>query len=130
MKKTLYFPLLLCLKKKLLQIGMCSLSGCIQPSLSVVFCFFLPHNEACGVLVPQPRNEPRCPAVAAGSPNHWTARESLIPVLHKTTWHSYIGLPTGPYVAGWSSARRCSSQVTGGSGRDKQRPTTGPEADG
>ena len=40
--------------------------------------FFWPHHSEFGILVPQPRIEPKRPALGAWSRNHWTARESLI----------------------------------------------------
>ena len=45
------------------------------------FCFFfLPHREACGILLPCPGIKPVSPSVEAWSPNHWTAREVLTPL--------------------------------------------------
>ena len=42
-----------------------------------VFVFFFAHAIWLGgILVPRPGMEPVPPAVEAGSPNHWTARES------------------------------------------------------
>ena len=62
-------------RKKLLQIDMCSLSVCMHPSLLVLF--FAHHTmKPVGILVPQPGNEPRSPALAAQSPNPWTAGDS------------------------------------------------------
>ena len=42
------------------------------------FGFFGPRCTACGILVPRPGIEPKPPALAAQSLNHWTAREVLI----------------------------------------------------
>ena len=41
------------------------------------FCFvsYSPYHLACGILVPQPRIEPRLSALGAWSLNHWTTRE-------------------------------------------------------
>ena len=41
------------------------------------FFFFWPCGMACGILVPQPGNEPGPAAMEAQSPNHWTTREVL-----------------------------------------------------
>ena len=41
----------------------------------LTFFFFWLHLAACGILVPQPGNEPGATTVKAPSPKHWTARE-------------------------------------------------------
>ena len=43
---------------------------------SPFFFFSQPCCMVCGILVPQPRSEPRPLAVRMWSPNHWTTRES------------------------------------------------------
>ena len=51
----------------------------------ILFLFFWPHCMACGILVPRRGIEPVTPAVAAQSPNHWTAREVPSHILLNTT---------------------------------------------
>ena len=43
--------------------------------LIVLFSFFWPYCEACGILIPWPVTEPQPSAVKVLSPNHWTTRE-------------------------------------------------------
>ena len=47
------------------------------------FFFFGPHHSACRILIPRPGTEPGATAVKAPSPNHWTARERLNPLLSR-----------------------------------------------
>ena len=50
---------------------------------------FLPHHEACGILVPQSEIKPTSPATEAQSLNHWTARE--VPwLIYFITWNLYF----------------------------------------
>jgi len=51
-------------------------------SLPLFFSFWL-HHVACGILVPQPRIEPRPTAVKAQGFSHWTTREFLVPLFYK-----------------------------------------------
>ena len=56
---------------------------CPGPNILHCFCLlvcftFWPHCSACGILVPQPGNEPTHPAQESQSLNCWTTREVLI----------------------------------------------------
>ena len=48
---------------------------CSQNTLTLIFFFFLPCHETCGILVPCPESKSGPSAISEGCANHWTARE-------------------------------------------------------
>ena len=55
---------------------------------------FFPHQEVCGILVPQPRNKPSSPVLEDWHGNHWTTREVFSSMfefsLLSLFWHFFL----------------------------------------
>ena len=65
-----------------------SKGGITTPRLTF---FGRPCHTFCGILVPQPENEPGQPGLEIWSPNHWTTREFLLLLLLSICLCEWLG---------------------------------------
>ena len=65
-----------------------SKGGITTPRLTF---FGRPCHTFCGILVPQPENEPGQPELEIWSPNHWTTREFLLLLLLSICLCEWLG---------------------------------------